>query len=89
MYGLTRALTEGPREGRPIIFKEKEKAKIVALACTNAPKGYGHWTLDLLVKEANQKEKIPIGRTKVATILRQNDLKPWREKNVVHSKTDR
>lgn len=88
-FGLKRAISDASREGRPIVFHQKEKAKIVALACTKAPKGYSHWTLDLLLQEANEKEKIPISRTKIAVILRENDLKPWREKNVVHSKINR
>ncbi len=87
-YDLGRALFDGPRAGRPVVFQEKEKANIVALACTKAPKGYSHWTLDLLVEEA-KKEKLKMGRTKVWTIMKENELKPWREKNVVHSKIDR
>jgi transposase len=87
-YGLKRALFDMPRSGRPVIFREKEKAGIIALACTQAPKGYSHWTLDLLVEEAEKKEKIKMGRTKVWTIMQENELKPWREKNVVHSKID-
>jgi transposase len=86
-YGLERALFDAQRSGRPIIFRAKEKASVVALACTKAPKGYSHWTLDLLVEEA-KKEKIKVGRTKVWTIMKENELKPWREKNVVHSKVD-
>ena len=87
-YGLRRALFDVQRSGRPVIFQEKEKANIVALACTQAPKGYSHWTLNLLVEEA-KRGKITMGRTKVWTILKENELKPWREKNVVHSKLDR
>src|SRR3989338_5726609 len=44
-YNLERALFDASRAGRPIIFKDKQKANIVALACTHAPKGYSHWTL--------------------------------------------
>jgi len=87
-YGLRRALFDVQRSGRPVIFQEKEKANIVALACTQAPKGYSHWTLNLLVEEA-KRGKITMGRTKVWTIMKENEFKPWREKNVVHSKTDR
>lgn len=86
-YGLERALFDAQRSGRPIVFQAKEKASVVALACTKAPKGYSHWTLDLLVEEV-KKEKIKMGRTKVWTIMKENELKPWREKNVVHSKVD-
>ncbi len=88
-YGFNRALYDIQRTGRPVIFGEKEKIRIVALACTKAPEGYSHWTLDLLVEEAEKKEKIKIGRTKVWTIMGKNELKPWREKNVVHSEIDR
>lgn len=83
-YSLERAIFDAERSGRPVVFQEKEKANIVALACTKAPKGYSHWTLDLLVEEA-EKEKIKMGRTKVWTIMKENELKPWREKNVVYS----
>lgn len=87
-FGLKRAISDAPRKGRPVVFHQKEKAKIVAIACTKAPKGYSHWTLDLLVKEVTEREKIPISRTKIAVILRENDLKPWREKNVVYPKVN-
>jgi len=82
--GLERALEDAPRSGRPAIFTAKQKATVVALACTEAPEGHALWTLDLLVEKAGQ-EGINIGRNKVWTILRENDLKPWRKKNVVHS----
>lgn len=87
--GLGRALFDAERSGRPVIFREKEKTRIVALACTKAPQGYRRWTLDLLVEEAEKKEKIKMGRTKVWTIMKENELKPWREKNVVYSEINR
>lgn len=80
--GLKRALYDIKRPGRPPVLGGADKAKIVALACTTPPEGYSHWTLDLLVEHCG----VPLGRTKVATILKENELKPWREKNVVHSK---
>ena len=88
-YGLDRALFDAPRSGRPITFDGEEKAAIVALACTRAPKGYSYWTLDLLVKKAKERGKAKMGRTKIWTILKENELKPWREKNVVHSEINR
>ena len=81
--GLERALYDVKRPGRPVVLDGADKAKIVALACTTPPEGYSHWTLDLLVEHGG----VSLGRTKVATILKENKLKPWREKNVVHSKT--
>jgi len=42
------SLDEKPRTGRPIEFDGKARAKITALACTNAPEGYARWSLRLL-----------------------------------------
>lgn len=81
--GLERALYDEKRPGRPATIEGADKAKIIALACTTPPQGYSHWTLDLLVEHG----EVALGRTKVWTILKENKLKPWREKNVVHSKT--
>ena len=82
--GLERALNDAARSGRPRIFTEKQRAKVVALACTDAPKGRSNWTLDLLVEEAT-KEGAPMKRNKIWTVLKENELNPWRKKNVVHS----
>ncbi|MBI1812958.1 helix-turn-helix domain-containing protein, partial [Candidatus Peregrinibacteria bacterium] len=85
LHGVDRALYDAHRVGRPVIFHEKDRAKIVALACTDAPEGQARWTLGLLAEEAAKRDGIHIGVTKVWTILQENDLKPWRKKNVVHS----
>ena len=87
LHGIDRALYDAPRVGRPVTFHEKDKAKIVALACTDTPQGQARWTLGLLAEQAAKRENIHIGTTKVWTILQENDLKPWRKKNVVHSET--
>ena len=87
LHGVERALYDAPRSGKPVTFKEREKAKIIALACTDAPKGQARWTLNLLVDEVEKRENIHIGTTKVWTILQEHDLKPWRKKNVVHPET--
>lgn len=80
--GLERALYDVKRPGRPCVIEDKDKAKVVALACTEPPEGYSRWTLNLLAEHCG----VPLGRTKVWTILKENELKPWRKKNVVHSK---
>jgi len=80
--GLERALYDIKRSGRPATVQEDTKAKLIALACTDPPEGYSHWTLDLLVEHS----KDGMGRTNVWRVLKANELKPWREKNVVHSK---
>ena len=82
--GIERALHDAPRSGQPPALSGKEEAKIVAIACTHPPDGYGKWTLDLL-EEKVSKEVKPVGRTTVYNVLLRNETKPWREKNVVHS----
>ena len=82
--GLERALHDVSRSGRPRIYTDKQKAMVVALACTKAPEGRKNWTLDLLVEAAN-KEGVNMKRNKICTVLNEHDLKPWRKKNVVHS----
>lgn len=50
--GLERALYDAPRPGQPTIFDGKARAKITALACSDAPKGYAQWSLRLLAEKA-------------------------------------
>lgn len=81
--GLQRALYDLPRPGQPCKLNGKQEAKVVAIACTKAPKGYDHWTMDLLTEEVHN-QGITIGRTAVWKVLLRNDTKPWRKKNVVY-----
>lgn len=50
--GLKRALHDAPRPGQPTKFEGKHRAKITALACTEAPEGYAKWSLSLLAEKA-------------------------------------
>jgi transposase len=89
--GLKRALFDAPRPGQRRKLTGVQEAEVVAIACTKAPKGYAHWTIDLLTEEVNKKFKssggeISIGRTAIWKVLLRNNLKPWRKKNVVHPK---
>jgi transposase len=80
--GLSVALYDRPRPGQPRKLNGSQEAKITAIACTKAPKGYRHWTMDLLTKEVHNKLQIGISRSAVYHVLLRNNLKPWREKNV-------
>jgi transposase len=44
----TRALHEKPRPGGRPKLDPKQEAFLIALACSNAPSGRGHWTMQLL-----------------------------------------
>jgi transposase len=50
--GLPAALTEKPRSGRPAEIDGTARAKITALACSQAPTGHARWTLRLLANKA-------------------------------------
>jgi len=54
--GLQSALEEKARSGRPVEIKAETRAKITALACTNAPAGRARWTLRLLANKAVELE---------------------------------
>lgn len=41
-------LDERPRSGRPVKFDGQDRAKVTALACSDAPEGYSQWSLRLL-----------------------------------------
>lgn len=83
--GLNKALYEAPRPGKMRKLTGTQEAEVIAIACTDAPKGYVRWTMDLLTEEVNKKLPVPIGRTAVYKILLRNDTKPWLKKNVVYS----
>lgn len=50
--GLQAALTDKPRSGRPPEIDGTQRAKITALACSEAPTGHARWTLRLLADKA-------------------------------------
>jgi transposase len=45
------ALTERPRPGGQRKLSGKQEAHLIAVACTPAPTGYPHWTLQLLADQ--------------------------------------
>lgn len=80
--GLDAALYDEERSGRPIDFDDRERSRIIAMVCSDPPKGYYRWTLDLIVEETEKRELIDgtISREQVRIILQEHDLKPWQEK---------
>ncbi len=54
--GVERALNERPRPGQRRKFDGKQEAHLVAVACSQAPEGHTHWTLQLLADKAVQLE---------------------------------
>lgn len=46
--GLEAALNDNPRPGKQCKLNDKQRAHVIALACSDAPDGHEHWTLRLL-----------------------------------------
>ena len=44
-------LHDAPRSGRPITIDGTQRAKVTALACSDAPQGHDRWTLRLLAEK--------------------------------------
>ena len=57
--GVLECLQDEPRDGAPHKLKEEEEARLVALACSDPPRGRARWTVRLLAEEAVGRELIP------------------------------
>lgn len=72
-HGLA-CLKDAPRTGRPVSIDGKLRAKITALACSDAPDGHAKWSLRLLADrlvELGQVESI--SHTQVASVLKKTN----------------
>lgn len=68
---LDAALSEKPRSGRPLGISGEERAKITALACSDAPVGFGRWTLRLLADKVVELDLVDsISHSTVGEILK-------------------
>ena len=83
--GWEGAITDAPRPGRPKKLQSREEQQLIALACTDPPEGAARWTVRLLAKHADK----GVSKATVQRILKDDGLKPWREKNVVRADTER
>jgi putative transposase len=64
-------LDDEPRSGRPILINGLQRAKITALACSEAPEGHSEWSLRLLAERAVELAYCEhISHTEVSTILK-------------------
>jgi len=87
--GLQSALYERPGRGAEPLLDTSEKQRIIAMVCSQPPLGYARWTVRLVAEQAVKRKLVPrVGRETVRVLLLSHDLKPWREKNVVHRGTE-
>jgi transposase len=80
--GLNAALNDKPRSGKPPVIKPEEKAKITALACSDAPAGYARWSLRLLADKSVEMGYIDsISAMEVGRILKKTRSSPTNKSN--------
>lgn len=73
--GLQRALSEKPRPGQPRKYTDKQEAEIIALACTDPPRGRNRWTIRLLTDRLKQRKGFKtINRETVRLVLKKAKL---------------
>lgn len=79
--GLERALTETPRPRPERKLAAHEEALLVAVACSDPPKGRARWTLQLLAGEmVRLTAHRQISDETIRRRLAEVDLKPWQKK---------
>lgn len=69
--GINKALKEDARTGAPKKYTPTHEAEIIALACSESPKGRARWTVRLLTEKAKQIKGLEnISRESVRLILK-------------------
>ena len=88
--GWPRAVYEKARPGAAAVLDQAQCQRIIAMVCSDPPVGAARWTVRLVADEAVKRRLVPrVGRETIRILLLHHDLRPWREKNVVRSGTDR
>ena len=86
--GLGSALYEKPRPGKQPALDTGQSQRIIALVCGPPPPGAGRWSVRLIAEEAVKRKLAPhVGRETIRILLQNHELKPWREKKLVHRRT--
>jgi len=76
-FGAKSALSDKYRPGQPKKYTEKQEAEIIALACSNSPKGAKRWTIRLLTEYARkQKNCGTLNRETVRLIIKKTKVSP-------------
>jgi len=73
--GLEKALQDRPRSGQPKKYTERHEAEIIALACSESPKGRKRWTIRLLTEHLRKIEGLEhINRETVRLTLKKTNI---------------
>jgi putative transposase len=86
--GLESALYEKARRGKQRALDAGQSQRIIAMVCGPPPQGVARWSVRLIATEAVKRKLVSqVGRETIRILLQSHELKPWREKNVVHRGT--
>ena len=87
--GLESALYEKARPGKQRALDTGQSQRIIAMVCGPPPQGRARWSVRLIAEEAVKRKLVPhVGRETIRILLLNHDLKPWREKKLVHRGTE-
>ena len=82
LEGLESALNERPRPGQKRKLTPKQQAHMIAIACTDAPDGHTHWTLQLLADKVVELEfASSISLETVRKIIKKTSSSPGRTRS--------
>jgi len=80
-------LDDKPRSGRPLGLSGEDRAKVTALACSDAPEGYARWSLRLLADKLVELEIVDtISFKQVGNILKKTNYNRIEKDNGVSEK---
>lgn len=80
-YGLSDAIHDAPRSGKPRKLDGNQEALLIAITCSEPPKGRCRWTLSMLGDQLiSLRELETISPETIRQRLKENDLKPWQKK---------
>lgn len=87
--GIEEVIYDASRPGQPKKITPEHEAFVIATACTDAPVGHAHWTLNALKNKLLETYTTlrSVSDERVRQILLHAQLKPWTEKNVVRAKS--
>lgn len=87
--GLESALHEKARPGKQRALDTGQSQRIIAMVCGSPPQGMARWSVRLIASEAVKRKLAPqVGRETIRILLQSHELKPWREKKLVHRRTE-
>ena len=77
--GLERALYDKQRPGAANLLSSQQRRRIIAMVCSDPPRGRARWTVRLVAEEAVKRRLVPrVGRGEtIRVLLLSYDLKPW------------